>query len=60
MNIKLSIFEITALLEFLKDHISVSNLSIYQTGAIPRQLLLAFAHLQKAKDDWTESMKYTE
>lgn len=60
MDIKLSIFEITALLEFLKDHINVTNLSIYQSSTIPKQLLLAFAHLQKAKDEWQEAMRYTE
>ena len=52
MDIKLNIFEITALLEFLKDHVNHTNLSVYPNGAIPRQLLLAFVKLQKAKDEW--------
>ena len=60
MDIKLNIFEITALLEFLKDHVNHTNLSVYPNGAIPRQLLLAFVKLQKAKDEWQQAMRYTE
>lgn len=59
MDIKLNIFQVKALLTFLKDYCTASNLSSYQ-GTLPKQLLLAFVALQKANDEWQDKMGYTE
>lgn len=56
---KLTIFEVKALLYFLKDYINSKNLSAYE-GSIPRFLLLALVKLQKYSDEWDEKMGYTE
>lgn len=57
--IKLTQFEVEALIEFLKDYINRDNLSIYE-GALPKYLFLAFIKLLKAKEQWDEAMSYTE
>ena len=57
--IKLNALEVEALIEFLKETIDSRTLS-KQEGAMPRLLLLAFIKLQKAKEQWEETMKYTE
>lgn len=59
MDIKFDIFEIEALLSFLKDYGVKLHLSTFNTIEV-RYLFLAFIKLQEAKDTWEESMKYTE
>ena len=53
---KLTIFEIKALLQFLKDYLTRENLSIYEKREV-FHLFLAFVKLQNSVDHWEEAMR---
>lgn len=57
--IKLSYNEIKAIINFLKNQSNDTNLLKYETSTI-YNLYLAYIKLQKAKEQWEETMKYTE
>ncbi len=53
---KLTIFELRALLEFLKDYLNRDNLSHYNDFTL-RQIFLSFLKIQNAVDHWEEVVK---
>ena len=53
---KLTIFELRALLEFLKDYLNRDNLSHYDDFTL-RQIFLSFLKIQNAVDHWEEVVK---
>ena len=53
---KLTIFELRALLEFLKDYLNRDNLSHYDDFTL-RQIFLSFLKIQNAVDHWEEVIK---
>lgn len=57
--IKLSYNEVKAIINFLKNQSNDTNLSKYETFTI-YNLYLAYIKLQKAEEQWKETMEYTE
>lgn len=54
-----TIFELNAVLQFLKDYINETNLSNYEERFI-KHLFLGYLKLEKQKEEWEKAILYTE
>lgn len=55
---KLTIFQLRAIIDFLKENISTETLTA--EGVLSKYLLLAFVKMQRELDNWEEAIKYTD